>query len=89
LTHCGRSTSSWRRTSSRSPGGRRILATTKETIHDDANQPADEQWSLLVRHVDGRIRAIYVMRNPDKLRGFLEHTHRAREGNSDHGLEVK
>jgi RNA polymerase sigma-70 factor (ECF subfamily) len=22
--------------------------------------------------VDGRIRAIYVMRNPDKLRGFLE-----------------
>ena len=23
---------------------------------------------------DGRIRAIYVMRNPDKLRGFLEHT---------------
>ena len=24
---------------------------------------------------DGRIRAIYVMRNPDKLRGFLEHTH--------------
>jgi RNA polymerase sigma-70 factor, ECF subfamily len=42
---------------------------------------------LLVRHpisgnsacsfdiVDGRIRAIYVVRNPDKLRGFLEHTH--------------
>jgi RNA polymerase sigma-70 factor (ECF subfamily) len=25
--------------------------------------------------VDGRIRAIYVVRNPDKLRGFLEHTH--------------
>jgi len=25
--------------------------------------------------VDGRIRAIYVMRNPDKLRGFLERTH--------------
>jgi RNA polymerase sigma-70 factor (ECF subfamily) len=25
--------------------------------------------------VDGRIRAIYVMRNPDKLRRFLEHTH--------------
>jgi len=24
--------------------------------------------------VDGRIRAIYVVRNPDKLRGFLEHT---------------
>src|SRR6476619_2288365 len=24
--------------------------------------------------VDDRIRAIYVMRNPDKLRGFLEHT---------------
>jgi len=24
---------------------------------------------------DGRIRAIYVMRNPDKLRGFLEHRH--------------
>jgi RNA polymerase sigma-70 factor (ECF subfamily) len=24
---------------------------------------------------DGRIRAIYVVRNPDKLRGFLEHTH--------------
>jgi hypothetical protein len=23
----------------------------------------------------GRIRAIYVVRNPDKLRGFLEHTH--------------
>jgi len=22
---------------------------------------------------DGRIRAIYVVRNPDKLRGFLEH----------------
>ena len=26
--------------------------------------------------VDGRIRAIYVVRNPDKLRGFLEHAHR-------------
>ena len=25
--------------------------------------------------VDGRIRAIYVVRNPDKLRGFLEHMH--------------
>ncbi len=25
--------------------------------------------------VDGRIRAIYVVRNPDKLRGFLEHVH--------------
>jgi RNA polymerase sigma-70 factor (ECF subfamily) len=24
---------------------------------------------------DGGIRAIYVVRNPDKLRGFLEHTH--------------
>jgi hypothetical protein len=24
---------------------------------------------------DGRIRAIYVVGNPDKLRGFLEHTH--------------
>ena len=24
---------------------------------------------------DGRIRAIYVVRNPDKLRGFLEHAH--------------
>jgi RNA polymerase sigma-70 factor (ECF subfamily) len=24
---------------------------------------------------DGRIRAIYVVRNPDKLSGFLEHTH--------------
>jgi len=24
---------------------------------------------------DGRIRAIYVVRNPDKLRGFLERTH--------------
>ena len=24
---------------------------------------------------DGRIRAIYVVRNPDKLRGFLKHTH--------------
>jgi hypothetical protein len=23
---------------------------------------------------EGRIRAIYVVRNPDKLRGFLEHT---------------
>ena len=23
----------------------------------------------------GRIRTIYVVRNPDKLRGFLEHTH--------------
>ena len=23
--------------------------------------------------VDGRIRAVYVVRNPDKLRGFLEH----------------
>ena len=23
---------------------------------------------------DGRIRTIYVVRNPDKLRGFLEHT---------------
>jgi RNA polymerase sigma-70 factor, ECF subfamily len=28
---------------------------------------------------DGRIREIYVVRNPDKLRGFLEHTHGARE----------
>jgi RNA polymerase sigma-70 factor, ECF subfamily len=25
--------------------------------------------------VDGHIRTIYVVRNPDKLRGFLEHTH--------------
>jgi RNA polymerase sigma-70 factor (ECF subfamily) len=25
--------------------------------------------------VDGRIRAIYIVRNPDKLRGFLERTH--------------
>src|SRR6185295_11453259 len=25
--------------------------------------------------VDGRIRAIYVVRNPDKLRGFLERAH--------------
>jgi RNA polymerase sigma-70 factor, ECF subfamily len=25
--------------------------------------------------VDGRIRTIYVVRSPDKLRGFLEHTH--------------
>ena len=24
---------------------------------------------------DGRIRAIYVVRNPDKLRGFIDHTH--------------
>jgi hypothetical protein len=24
---------------------------------------------------DGRIRAICVVRNPDKQRGFLEHTH--------------
>lgn len=23
---------------------------------------------------DGRIRTIYVVRNPDKLRGFLDHT---------------
>ena len=23
----------------------------------------------------GRIRTIYIVRNPDKLRGFLEHTH--------------
>ena len=23
---------------------------------------------------EGRIRAVYVMRNPDKLRGFIEHT---------------
>ena len=42
---------------------------------------------LLVRHpitgngtysfdiADGRIRGIYVVRNPDKLRGFLEQTH--------------
>jgi len=30
-------------------------------------------WSFDIR--DGRIRAIYVMRNPDKLRAFLEHTH--------------
>ncbi len=42
---------------------------------------------LLVRHpitgngtysfdiVDGHIRAIFVVRNPDKVRGFLEHTH--------------
>jgi len=42
---------------------------------------------LLVRHpitgngtysfdiVDGHIRAIFVVRNPDKLRGFLAHTH--------------
>jgi RNA polymerase sigma-70 factor (ECF subfamily) len=42
---------------------------------------------LLVRHpisgngtysfdiADGRIRTIYVVRNPDKLRGFLEQTH--------------
>jgi RNA polymerase sigma-70 factor, ECF subfamily len=42
---------------------------------------------LLVRHpvsgngtysfdiADGRIRAIYIVRNPDKLRGFLEQTH--------------
>jgi RNA polymerase sigma-70 factor (ECF subfamily) len=42
---------------------------------------------MLVRHpvsgdsacsfdiADGRIRAIYVVRNPDKLRGFLGHTH--------------
>src|SRR5438876_116526 len=33
---------------------------------------------------DGRIRAIYVVRNPDKLRGFLEHTHTA-EGASSAG----
>jgi RNA polymerase sigma-70 factor (ECF subfamily) len=26
---------------------------------------------------DGRIRAIYIVRNPDKLRAFLEHTHEA------------
>jgi RNA polymerase sigma-70 factor (ECF subfamily) len=25
--------------------------------------------------VDGRIRTIYVVRNPDKLRGFLQHVH--------------
>jgi hypothetical protein len=38
LMHYGRSTSSsWRRTVSRSPGGRRFLATTK-TTPDDANE---------------------------------------------------
>jgi RNA polymerase sigma-70 factor (ECF subfamily) len=25
--------------------------------------------------VDGRIRTVYIVRNPDKLRGFLERTH--------------
>jgi RNA polymerase sigma-70 factor, ECF subfamily len=33
---------------------------------------------------DGRIRAIYVVRNPDKLRGFLEHTHGAWQEDGDH-----
>jgi RNA polymerase sigma-70 factor (ECF subfamily) len=33
----------------------------------------DAAWSFDV--VDGRIRAIYVMRNPDKLRRFLERLH--------------
>ena len=28
-----------------------------------------------LRDARPRIRAIYVVRNPDKLRGFLEHTH--------------
>ena len=33
----------------------------------------DATWSFDID--DGRIRAIYVVRNPDKLRAFLEHTH--------------
>lgn len=32
--------------------------------------------------VDGRIRGIYIVRNPDKVRGFLEHTHCKSEGHS-------
>jgi len=47
----------------------------------------DSAPGLLMRHpisgngtysfdiADGRIRTIYVVRNPDKLRGFLERTH--------------
>jgi RNA polymerase sigma-70 factor (ECF subfamily) len=49
--------------------------------------PVNGAPGLLLRHplagtgtysfdiVDGRIRTIYVVRNPDKLRGFLEHVH--------------
>jgi RNA polymerase sigma-70 factor (ECF subfamily) len=49
--------------------------------------PINGMPGLLMRHpiagngtysfdiVDGRIRAIYVVRNPDKLRGFLDRTH--------------
>ena len=48
--------------------------------------PINGEPGLLMRHpvsgdatysfdiADGRIRAIYVVRNPDKLRGFLDHT---------------
>ena len=55
------------------------------TIERRAGSLADASYALRHRHLfirhktpaaDGRIRAIYVVRNPDKLRGFLEHTHR-------------
>ena len=36
---------------------------------------ASQNFKLIFDIADGRIRAIYVVRNPDKLRGFLEHTH--------------
>src|SRR5580765_1389292 len=37
--------------------------------------PASGNGTYSFDIADGRIRAIYVVRNPDKLRGFLEHTH--------------
>jgi RNA polymerase sigma-70 factor (ECF subfamily) len=38
-------------------------------------QPIARDGTYAFDIADGRIRAIYIVRNPDKLRGFLEHTH--------------
>jgi len=49
----------------------RMLGSASEA--EDVMQDANGTYSFDI--ADGRIRAIYVVRNRDKLRGFLEHTH--------------
>jgi RNA polymerase sigma-70 factor (ECF subfamily) len=64
-----------------------VVGKTRWTESDPQLVTINGAPGLLLRHpivgngtysfdiADGRIRAIYVVRNPDKLRGFLEHTH--------------
>jgi hypothetical protein len=49
--------------------GRRV-GRSREIIRAALSEPGTDSFDI----ANGRIRAIHVVRNPDNLRGFLEHS---------------